>query len=225
MEYEQSYSMAPINFSRYEITKSGLIYDLHRCKNMYPYVAKRGYYNIRLQDDNNVSRLMLMHRLLALMFIPNPDNKPFVNHIDGNKLNNDLSNLEWVTMLGNHVHGREHNLLKPSHITPDQALFICEQLDDGASVQELVDCYGFSYDAVRSIFRRESYKDISKDFCFYVEHRDSPLTDDQVIQICNMINDGISTREIGEYFNISLDRIRRIRNGRNYSHISRSILN
>lgn len=45
-----------------------------------------------------------VHRLVALAFIPNPDGKPEVNHIDGNKANNTASNLEWVTSSGNKLH-------------------------------------------------------------------------------------------------------------------------
>ena len=58
---------------------------------------------------------ILLHRLIALTFIPNPLNKPQVNHIDGNSLNNDLSNLEWATNSENQIHryklsGTGHNL-------------------------------------------------------------------------------------------------------------------
>lgn len=48
-----------------------------------------------------------VHRLMAEAFIPNPDNKEQVNHIDNDGHNNDLKNLEWVTSLENHIHARE----------------------------------------------------------------------------------------------------------------------
>jgi hypothetical protein len=53
-----------------------------------------------------------LHRLVAMNFILNPENKPFVNHIDGNKLNNKVNNLEWVTCAENNLHNHKIGLIK-----------------------------------------------------------------------------------------------------------------
>ena len=52
-----------------------------------------------------------LHRLVSLMFIPNLENKPFVNHIDGNKINNSVTNLEWVTCSENNLHNYKAGLI------------------------------------------------------------------------------------------------------------------
>lgn len=62
--------------------------------------CKDGYLQVRL-SYNGVQRMCLVHRLVAEMFIANPDNKPEINHIDHVRTNNCVNNLEWVTRLEN----------------------------------------------------------------------------------------------------------------------------
>lgn len=70
----------------------------------------RGYNGITLHK-NNISSTKRVCRLVAMVFIPNPENKPCVNHIDGNKLNDSFENLEWVTYVENMKHAFENDLV------------------------------------------------------------------------------------------------------------------
>lgn len=72
-------------------------------------LLKRGYYQITFFYQKNKIR-KTVHRLVALAFIPNPLNKKTVNHKDGNKLNNCVSNLEWNTYKENTQHAFDNNL-------------------------------------------------------------------------------------------------------------------
>lgn len=71
-----------------------------------PHDNGHSYLNVGLHGENSVNKHAYIHRLVAEAFIPNPDNKPEVNHIDFNKRNNCVENLEWVTEEENKKHYR-----------------------------------------------------------------------------------------------------------------------
>lgn len=72
-----------------------------------PYKDKAGYMRTRIVAPGPVS--YLIHRIVAQTFIPNPDNLPDVNHIDHDKANNAVTNLEWVTRADNIAKARKHH--------------------------------------------------------------------------------------------------------------------
>lgn len=86
----------------YEVSCYGNVRSFKRgkCKELSQYVNRNGYFKVMV-DGKNVS----VHRLVAMAFIPNPDNLPCVNHKDENKKNNHVDNLEWCTVAYNNTYG------------------------------------------------------------------------------------------------------------------------
>jgi hypothetical protein len=80
----------------YKINRQGEIWSCSRRMMMKPQLEK-GYYWVGLIDKNKKRYKGRIHRLLAFQYLPNPDDKTEVDHIDRNRANNDLSNLRWVS--------------------------------------------------------------------------------------------------------------------------------
>lgn len=79
-----------------------------------PYINNKGYSCVHFYKNSKMYSF-LIHRLIAIAFIPNTNNLPDINHIDGNKLNNDVSNLEWCTHQQNMQHAWDNNLHSNRH--------------------------------------------------------------------------------------------------------------
>ena len=100
-----------INFEGiYKISSDGEIINIARNKILEP--NKSGRYLYYSLSKNSKPLYRYLHRMIAESFIENVDNKPQVNHIDGNKLNNKIENLEWVTASENQIHAHKNNLIK-----------------------------------------------------------------------------------------------------------------
>lgn len=75
-----------------------------------PYKTSTGYYKVTLSKDKT-KKIIPVHRLVAEAFIPNPNSKQEINHIDGNKANNSETNLEWTTRSENTTHAIKSGLV------------------------------------------------------------------------------------------------------------------
>ena len=93
---------------------------------------KQGYYRFRMKVNGKYKDL-LKHRLIAKAFIPqNIKNKTFINHRDGNKLNNDIMNLEWCTIGENNTHAHKSGLVNyDKTITKEEAKYIISMINEG----------------------------------------------------------------------------------------------
>lgn len=93
----------------YLISKQGDVYSVRNNKLIKPFVSA-AYKQVELNLNGKATK-HLIHRLVAQAYIPNPNNFPCVNHKDGNKLNNDVSNLEWCNYSNNMRHASNTGLL------------------------------------------------------------------------------------------------------------------
>lgn len=111
------------------------------------FVNKKGYCQIGLCKNGKRTGFHV-HRLVAMAFIPNPYNKKTVNHIDGNKSNNNVENLEWATYSENIKHAFLNNLIDNSHSYDERKKPIV-QMDKESG--ELLNTYDSIGSAMRSI--------------------------------------------------------------------------
>ena len=99
------------SYPNYLISNEGRVYSCKRSIFLKPRKNRDGYFYVGLYK-NGVCKMHKIHRLVSLAFIPNPENKRTVNHIDGIKINNFDSNLEWCSQKENVRHAWSNGLQK-----------------------------------------------------------------------------------------------------------------
>lgn len=125
------------NYTHHTITEDGVVTNTKTGNVKSIWISKIGYACVDIQENGKAKKHYL-HRLLAQHFIPNPENKPEVNHIDGNKQNYSLSNLEWVTSSENVKHAHDTGLqpYKCNYSLQEYETFFA-QVMSGTSLTEL----------------------------------------------------------------------------------------
>lgn len=132
----------------YKISNDGRVFNKKGDKELYYDINHKGYKRVTLFYEGK-SKKYFVHRLVAMLYVENPNNKNQVNHIDGDKLNNHYTNLEWVTNKENNSHARRLNLMPGGVLDKDAIVDIYYNLTS----KEAVEKYGIS---------RFTYYDVKK---------------------------------------------------------------
>lgn len=166
-------------FPQYFVTDDGDVISL-RCVNpvkMVGGITLGGYRQVLLAYNLRKYRPILAHRLVAKAFIPNPQNKPCVNHKNANKLDNNISNLEWCTYSENNRHsilyhgtkpplagieGLRKNTAERRKFSEEVIRSICERYTHGESSRGLARCFNVTRGTISTILKGKSYRDVAR---------------------------------------------------------------
>ena len=151
-------------FDSYYATEDGEIYSTKTNKFLKQRLSKNGYKYVNL-SINNKCKTYQVHRLIALVYIPNPNNLPQVNHKNGIKIQNNVENLEWVTSLENVRHAHNNGLMHPArglktnngHFTEDEVRYI-RSLKGIYTYKEIANMYNVTKGTITQLMNKMTYK-------------------------------------------------------------------
>ncbi len=137
-----------------------------KTRQIIPTITKKGYLRVHL-NKNGKQVKRYVHRLVGKVFVPNKDSKPQINHIDGNKLNNHASNLEWATNQENIIHSYKTGLRVGTDATGEKNTMakltekdVVEIRNSDKTVKKLSDRFGVSKSCIYKIKQRKRWPHI-----------------------------------------------------------------
>lgn len=207
----------------YSITPCGKVYSHYSNRFLKNSKNNSGYYTCKLYLEGKVS-YFLVHRLVASNYIPNPDKKPCVNHIDGNKENNSADNLEWSTYGENNEHSlKVLRNKKPLEYSDTFVHLIFKMIMDGQRKKDICSTLDITDGAYRSIVYDDFYSHIKEEYDFDNHPRKAvQITTDKVVKICEMLEKKMPYKEISEITGVSSGSIGQIKRRKIYRMLSES---
>lgn len=152
-------------YSHYRIYSNGRIYSEFVNRYITPTEDSSHYLQNTLVDDNGNRKTIKTHRLVAIAFLPNPENLPDVNHRDFNRKNNNVTNLEWCTAEYNVQYTAKFNIdknkkvyMRFSPLTEEMVLLIPTLLNYGFSIKLISRLYRVGHITIRNIVSGKTWK-------------------------------------------------------------------
>lgn len=173
--------------------------------------------SLSLPDGRSVPQKI--HRLLAMMFVPNPENKRQVNHRNGIKDDNRLENLEWADQIENGMHAVHSGFYPQSQLTEETAHKACQLLEAGWSVKKVADYFQVTYSTISAITLRRSWCHISSQYNIpNINLKGPELTDTQEVIARHLLSIEISVPRVAKFLRVSESRINMLRYGMMYEN-------
>lgn len=189
--------------TQYEVSNFGMIRDANT-KELTQLKESHGYRVFYYIDPSyaNTTRVKSVHRAVAEAFIPNPNKYELVNHLDGDKFNDMIMNLEWASAGMNMEHAYLQHLNNKSRYNEHQIRVVCTLLATrNISHVQISYMTGVDRKTISDIFRGRRWKDVSSEYCFQIKKWNSSMKE----EVCQLIIEGKKGREIFAKLNIPYD--------------------
>lgn len=209
------------------VSEDGTIRSLKTGKIFKQVVNEFGYINVSVPTgEKGKTFKRKVHRLVAQTFIPNPENKREVNHIDGDKTNNHVSNLEWVTSRENKAHAWENGLYTSIGENHHDALYsedfirgLCEMMQDGWRNKDIVEETGLRKDYVASLRTGKIWKSVSCNYNISFVRKER-LSKDKIIRVAELLEKEVHPKSIADLLDMPIKQVYRIKNRDTHSKLT-----